>query len=136
MNTCMRWSAIMVAIIGVVALVFGIMFIVQARSAEQDIANEVQPLKIADVNIKYEAVAASQMALAAAEEPQIQAKKAAPSTTYIYLSAQRALLGLAKSNLGVAGFVRTSGIIDVLVGLSLILAGVCMGCCKKSPSVA
>ena len=136
MNTCMRWSAIIVAIIGVVALVCGILFVTQASSAEKEIASEIQPLKIADVDAKYEGVKAAQMALAATEEPQIQAKKAAPTATYIYLTAQRTSLALARTNIGVAGFVKTSGIVDILVGIGLILAGVSMGCCKKSQSTA
>jgi hypothetical protein len=120
----MRASAIIIAVLGVVGLVFGIMFITQASSAEQEIANEIQPLTIAQVDAKYEAVKTNQMALAMTEEPQIQAGQAAPSAMYNYLTVQRTSLGLAKTNIGLAGFVRTSGIIDIIVGLGLILAGV------------
>jgi len=97
------------------------MFIIQANSSRQEIANEIQPLKIEQVDAKYEAVKASQIALATAEEPQIQAGQAAPSAMYNYLSAQRALLGLAKSNLGVTDFVKTSGITTIIIGASLLL---------------
>ena len=124
MNTCTRCIAIVVAVLGVVGLVFGIMFITQASSAEQEIANEIQPLTIAQVDAKYEAVKTNQMALAMTEEPQIQAGQAAPSAMYNYLTVQRTSLGLARANIGLAGFVRTSGIIDIIVGLGLILAGV------------
>ena len=124
MNTCKRGSAIVVAVLGVVCLVFGIIFITQAGSAEQEIANEIQPLIIAEVDAKYEAVKTKQMALAMTEEPQIQAGQAAPSAMYNYLTVQRTSLGLARTNIGLAGFVRTSGIIDIIVGLGLILAGV------------
>jgi hypothetical protein len=134
MNTCKRGSAIVVAVLGVVCIVFGIIFITQASSAEQEIANEIQPLKIAEVDAKYEAVKTNQMALAKTEEPQIQAGKAAPSAMYNYLTAQRASLGLAKTNIGLAGFVRTSGIIGIIVGVGLILAG--LGLFKKGQSVA
>jgi len=120
----MRASAIIIAVLGVVGLVFGIMFITQASSAEQEIANEIQPLTIAQVDAKYEAVKTNQMALAMTEEPQIQAGQAAPSAMYNYLTVQRTSLGLTKTNIGLAGFVRTSGIIDIIVGLGLILAGV------------
>ena len=120
----MRASAIIIVVLGVVGLVFGIMFITQASSAEQEIANEIQPLTIAQVDAKYEAVKTNQMALAMTEEPQIQAGQAAPSAMYNYLTVQRTSLGLAKTNIGLAGFVRTSGIIDIIVGLGLILAGV------------
>ena len=134
MNACTRWSAIVVAVLGVVCLVFGIIFITQASSAEQEIADEIKPLAIAEVDAKYEAVKTRQMTLAMTEEPQIQAGQAAPSTTYNYLTVQRTSLGLARANIGLAGFVRTSGIIDIIVGLGLILAGV--GLFRKGQSVA
>ena len=134
MNTCTRWSAIVVAVLGVVGIVFGIIFIIQASSAEQEIADEIKPLAIAEVDAKYEAAKTNQMALAMTEEPQIQAGQAAPSTTYNYLTVQRTSLGLARANIGLAGFVRTSGIIGIIVGLGLILAGV--GLFKKSRSEA
>ncbi|GAI04092.1 unnamed protein product [marine sediment metagenome] len=134
MNNCSRWSAIVVAVIGVVSLVFGIIFIPQASSAEQKIADEIQPLAIADVDATYEAVKTKQAGLAMAEEPQIKAGTAAPSTTYNYLTIQRTSLGLARANIGLAGFVRSSGIIYIIVGLGLILAGVELF--KKRRSVA
>jgi len=134
MNTFTRLSAIAVIVLGVVGLVFGILFITQASSAEQAIADEIQPLTIAEVDPSYEAVKTNQMALAMTEEPQIQAGEAVPSTTYNYLTVQRASLGLAKSNIGLAAFVRTSGIINIIVGLGLILAGV--GLFKQARSVA
>lgn len=134
MQTYTRWSAIIVTVLGVAALVFGIIFITQAGSAEQEIADEIQPVTIAEVDAKYEAVKTNQMALAGTEEPKIQAGTAAPSTTYNYLTVQRTSLGLARANIGLAGFVRTSGIIDIIVGLGLILAGV--GLFKKGQSAA
>ena len=123
MNTWRRWSVIVVAIVGVVCIVFGIIFITQASSAKQEIANDIQPLTIAEVDAKYEAVKANQVALMATEEPNIQAGRAAPSAMYNYLTIQRTSLGLARANIGLAGFTRTSGIIDVVVGLGLILVG-------------
>ncbi len=134
MNTCKRMSAIVVAVLGVVCLVFGIIFITQASSAEQEIADEIQPLTIAEVDAKYEVVKTNQMALAMTEEPNIQAGRAAPSAMYNYLTVQRTSLGLARTNIGLAGFVRTSGIIDIIVGVGLILAG--LGLFKKTQSVA
>jgi hypothetical protein len=134
MNTFTRWGAIVVAVLGVVSLVFGIIFITQASSAEQEIAGEIQPVKIAEVDAKYEAVKTKQIALMMTEEPNIQAGKAAPSDMYNYLTAQRAALGLAKADIGLAGFVRSSGIMGIIVGAGLILAG--LGLFKKSQSVA
>jgi hypothetical protein len=130
----MRALAVIVVILGLAALVFGILFIPQASSAEQEIADSVAPLTLDQVDAKYDAVAVKYDALKAAEEPQIQAKTAAPTINYVYLSAQRALLGLAKSNIGTAKFVRLNGIIDILVGLGLVLAG--LGLLRKSQSAA
>ncbi len=134
MNSFIRCSAIVVAVLGVVSIVFGAMFITQARSAKQEIASAIQPLKIVEVDAKYEVVKTNQMALAAAEEPKIQAGQAAPSAMYNYLTVQRTALGLIQSNIGLAGFVMTSGIIDIIVGLGLILAGLALF--KKDRSVA
>ena len=130
----MRVIAIVILILGVASLAFGVLFVTQASSAEQEIADRIQPLTIAEVDAKYEAVKTNQMALMMAEEPQIQAGKAAPSAMYNYLTVQRTALGLAKANIGLAGFLRTSGIIDIIVGLGLILAGV--GLLRKGQSVA
>jgi hypothetical protein len=43
---------------------------------------------------------------------------------YNYLSSQRALLGLAKSNVGLSGFVMMSGTVDIILGIGLALIGV------------
>jgi len=118
----------------VVCLVFGIIFIIQASSAEQEIASELQPLEISEVDAKYEEVKTNQTALVRNEEPNIQAGTAAPSPMYNYLTVQRTSLGLARANIGLAGSVRTNGIIDIIIGLSLILAGI--GLLKKGQSVA
>ena len=124
MNAMKRWGAIVIVVLGVAGLVLGLVFIMQASSATQKIADELQPLLIAEVDAKYEAVETSQTALAMSEEPGIQAGTASPSAMYNYLSIQRTSLGLARANIGLTGFVRTNGIIDIVVGLGLILAGV------------
>ena len=124
MNSVRHWGAMIVGFLGLASLVLGVVFIFQANSAQKIIADEIQPLKIAEVDARYEAVKASQTALMAAEEPSIQAGTAAPSATYSYLTAQRASLGLAKANIGLAGFVRTSGIVGIVIGVGLILTGV------------
>ena len=134
MNTFKRLSAMVVIALGLAALIFGIILITQAGSAEQEIASAIKPLTIAEVDAKYETVKTKQMTIAATEEPQIQAGQAAPSTTYNYLTIQRTSLGLTRTNIGLAAFVRSSGIIDIIVGLGLILAGV--GLFKKSRSEA
>jgi hypothetical protein len=118
-----RISAVLVAVLGVACLVFGVMFIMQASSGEQKIADEIKPLVINQVNAKYGEVAAQLGTLAAAEEPKIQAGTAAPSAMYNYLSIQRTSLGLARANIGLVQFVRTSGIASIIIGVGLVLAG-------------
>ena len=130
----MRVMAIVILILGVASLALGVLFITEASSAEQEIADSIQPLKIAEVDARYEAVKANQMALRMTEEPQIQAGKAAPSAMYNYLTIQRTSLGLTRSQIGLASFTRTSGIINVILGAGLILAGV--GLLKRSQSLA
>ncbi len=133
----MRALAVIVIILGLAALVFGILFIPQASSAEQEIADSIAPLTLDQVDAKYDAVVAKYDATKAAVEPNLQAGKAVDANTmdmYNYFSAQRALLGLAKSNIGTAKFVRLNGLIDILVGLGLVLAGFVL--LRKSQSAA
>jgi hypothetical protein len=119
----MRILALVVIILGLVALVFGIIFLPKASSGEKEIADQVVPLTLDQINPHYDAVTASFNAQMAKEEPNIQAGKAAPSPLYAYLAGQRALLGLAKSNMGVAFLVRMLGIVNICAGLGLIGTG-------------
>jgi hypothetical protein len=120
----MRSIAVVILLLGLVGLVFGIIFIFQAGSAEQEIADLIQPLKISEVDGKYDEVVAKQSAIKAAEEPAIQAGQAVPSPMYNYLSTQRASLGLARANIGTAAFVRTMGIINIILGAGFVLTGI------------
>jgi hypothetical protein len=120
----MRVIAIIIAILGVASLVVGIVFVTQASSAEKIILQQIAPLtSLSEINPHYDQVTAAFNKTMAAEEPNIQAGKAAPSAMYGYLSGQRALLGLAKSNVGLAMFTRLSGIVEIVIGLGLVLTG-------------
>jgi hypothetical protein len=119
----MRVLAVIIIILGLASLVLGIMFIPQANSANNEIATQVLPLKLSQVDEKYDAVTAAFNKQMAAEEPNIQAGKAMPSDIYNYYAAQRALLGLAKANMGTVKAVRTMGIVDIVVGLGLVVGG-------------
>jgi hypothetical protein len=125
----MRAIAIIVMILGLASLAFGVVFIMQASSAEKEIAESIQPLKLADVDSRYEDVKAKQTAIKMAEEAQIQAGQAQPSAMYNYLTIQRTGLGKTRAEIGMASFTRMSGTINVIVGAGLILAGV--GLLKK-----
>jgi hypothetical protein len=124
-----RFIGMVVALIGVASLVFGIIFIIQSNSGKQEVIKELKPVELSDLNAKYDTVTGYFNTAMAAEEPKIQAKQALPSVTYDYFAAQRALLGLGKANIGLTKFVMMSGIVDIILGLGLILAGVVL--CKK-----
>ena len=117
-----RFYGMLIALIGVAILAMGIIFEFQAATAKQTVADEIAPIAVVDLNAKYDVVKAGQEQYMAAEEPKIQTGTQ-PSTMYDYLSAQRALLGLAKSNIATAKFVMMSGTIDIVLGIGLILTG-------------
>jgi hypothetical protein len=119
----MRVLAIIVILLGLVGVVFGILFLPMANSADQEIADAIAPLTFDQVNPKYDAVTAAFETQMAMEEPQIQAGEAAPSSYYNYLSAQRGLLAIAKANIGTAKLVRYLGILSVCMGAGLAVAG-------------
>jgi hypothetical protein len=130
----MRVIAIIVAILGLATFVYGILFVAQAGTAEDEIALSISPLALNEVNAKYDAVATKYNQMKTAEEPKIQAGQAMPSDMYNYLSAQRALLGLAKSNIGTAKFLRSNGTVDIILGLGVVLAGLAL--LRKAQSAA
>jgi hypothetical protein len=109
---------------GAVSLVFGIIFIVQSGSGRQQVADDIAPLTLDQLDAKYDEVVTKYNAMRAAEEPKIQAGQAAPSTTYNYLTIQKTGLGLARTNIGLADFTRTTGIIDIVLSVGLLFTGV------------
>jgi hypothetical protein len=126
--------ALIVLLLGVASIVFGVLFITEAGPAKDEVAESIAPVTLAELDDRYEAAKTSLMAVRAAEEPQIQAGQAEPSSTYNYLTVQKTGLGLARANVGLADFTMYSGIINVIVGAGLLLAGVAL--LKKSPSAA
>ena len=122
----MRVIAIIVAILGLASLVFGILFVAQSGSAKQQVADSIAPLTLDQVEPKYNTVANNYDKYKTAEEPKIQAQQAMPSDMYNYLSAQRALLGLAKSNIGIANFLLTIGTVGIVLGLGMALTGIAL----------
>jgi uncharacterized protein YjeT (DUF2065 family) len=119
-----RFAKMVILIIGLVAVVFGVIFMVQYGSARQQVANDIAPMPLNQVNASYDLVKAKQEAIMAQEEPNIQAGKAEPSAMYNYLTIQRTSLGLAKANLGLADFIRMMGIINIVIGVGLVLTGI------------
>ncbi len=116
-------GSLIIIAIGAVSLVFGIIFIVQSGSAKQQIADDIAPLTLDEVDAKYDAVVVQHNTLRSTEEPKIQAGQAAPSAMYNYLSIQRTSLGLTRTSIGLANFTRMTGIIDIILGVSLLFTG-------------
>jgi hypothetical protein len=115
--------ALLVSAIGITVIVFGVIFIAQSGSARQQVADGIAPVTLDKLNATYDTVSEKQKAVMAAEEPNIQAGKAAPSATYNYLTVQKVGLGLAKTNRGLADLIQTMGIIDVIMGVGLLVGG-------------
>jgi hypothetical protein len=122
----MRAIALVIAVIGVFTLAFGVVFISQAASAERTISEQLQsglqPLAIADVQAAYDKATTQMMQMKESELQQLSTGKAV-SANYLNVVNQRTALGLSRSNLGIAQATRMNGIINVVVGFSLILAG-------------
>ena len=119
-----RWMALIVVLLGVVSLVLGVALMGSAGSAKGQLAEDLKPLLTLDqVQARYDSVKPKQIAVAQAEEPNIQAGKAAPSTLYTYLTVSRAGLGLTRASLGLISLVRITGIMSLVSGIALVLAG-------------
>ncbi len=118
----MRTISIIVVILGLVSIIFGILFITQASAAENEVAESIAPLPLSQLDDQYDAVKA--------QYEQMKAAGAQPSTDYNYLTIQKTGLGLARSNVGTAQAVRINGIIDIILGLGLGLTG--LGLMRKT----
>jgi len=120
----MRVIAVIIMILGLASLALGVLFIMGSIDAEDEVAESIQPLPLAQLDAKYDEVKAKQAQIKMAEEPQIQAGQAQPSAMYNYLTIQRTALGLARTNVGVAQSAMTGGIVNAVLGVGLILAGI------------
>jgi hypothetical protein len=119
----MRTIAIIVLILGVASLVFGIYFVVYGSDGKQEVADNIAPLPLDKLDATYdEAKAGIQQMEAAGIEPELS------------LKLKKTGLGLSRANVGTARFAFYSGIVDIIIGAGLILAGV--GLLKKSSSAA
>ena len=108
----MRILSLIVIILGLAVLVFGIILLPMASSAEQEVADSLTPPVTLDtLDTTYEGID-TQVRAMQGNEPQ-----------YLTMFAQRTSLGLARSNVGSASLVRTLGIINILAGLGVMIAG-------------
>jgi hypothetical protein len=122
----MRAIGIIVLILGVASLVLGVLLIPQAYSAEDEIAESIAPLPLDQVDPQYDAVKA--------KYTQMKESGAPPSVEYNYLTVQKTGLGLTRSQIGLASLTRTIGIVNIILGVGLILAGI--GLMRKGQSSA
>lgn len=115
----MRILGIIVLLLGLVGIVFGILFIPMASSAEQQVADSIAPsLTIDMVDATYTQLDAAVKQMVG-NEPQ-----------YLQTYAQKVGVGLAKANLGTAKLVRYLGILNICIGAGVALAGVVLVCKK------
>jgi hypothetical protein len=124
----MRVLAILVIILGIAALVFGILFIPQANSARQKVADSLtSPVNLDNLDATYDQISGMFDQLKASGMPSTDPQ-------YVMVLGQRTSLGLARANVGTAKLVLTMGIVDILVGLGLVLGG--FGMLRKVQSEA
>ena len=108
----MRVVSAIVIILGLAVLVFGIVFLPRASSAEQEVADSLTPPVTLDtLDLTYENID-MQVDNMMGNEPQ-----------YVMLFAQRTSLGLARANVGTASMVRMLGIVNIIAGLGVMMAG-------------
>jgi outer membrane murein-binding lipoprotein Lpp len=116
----MRFLGLLVIILGIAAIVFGIMFIPQASDAKQKVVDSLSTgITLDNLDDTYDAVSAQFKAMAQTDP------------MYIPTLAKRTSLGLAKSNVGLAKLINTMGMVNIIVGAGLLLAG-CAVMMKKN----
>ena len=116
----MRVLGIIVIILGLVGVVFGILFLPMASSAEQAVADSIAPrLTLDQVDATYEQLDAAVKQMVG-NEP-----------TYLATYAQKIGVGLAKSNMGTAKLVKYLGILSICLGAGVAAAGVVLVLKKK-----
>ena len=108
-------SAYLVALIGVAAIIFGVLFLMGAGDSQDVLAGELAPVTISQVDATYDQVSAG--------------VKANPQD--VSLALKKASLGLAKSNLGLIDFVRKSSYLTIAMGVGMVLIGLSMAMMKE-----
>jgi hypothetical protein len=124
----MRILALLVIILGIAALVFGIIFFPQASSAKQKVADSLTSgVTLDTLDATYDKIDGSLKQLQASGMPSTDPQ-------YVMVFGQRTSLGLAKTNVGVAKVLQTMGIVDIIAGVGLVFAGCALW--RKNRSVA
>jgi len=121
----MRLLGLLVVILGIAALVFGILFIPQASDAKQKVVDSLTaPVTLDNLDATYDQISGAFNQLKAAGMP-------SSDPQYVMVLGQRTSLGLARSNVGLAKFINTMGMVNIIVGVGLVLAG-CAVMMKKN----
>jgi len=107
----LKWSAFSIVIVGVVCIVFGIMGIIGAGNSEQEVADELAPVTISDLDATYDLISAAYSAVRGTDAPEES-----------IILGKKTSLGLAKSNIGTIKFVRNTAILEIVLGAGLVLA--------------
>jgi hypothetical protein len=135
----MRAIALAVAVIGVFILAIGVVFIVQAGSAEQKVEESLQtglsPIGLGDVEAAYDKASDTMVQMKPGELQQVAAGKSV-SDNYLKVVNQRTGYGLTRTNIGLAQFTRISGILNVVLGVSLVLIGLALLSRRPQPALA
>jgi hypothetical protein len=113
----MRVLGIIVIILGIATLVFGILFLPQASSAKQKVADSLTaPVTLDNLDATYDQISGAYDQIKASGMP-------SSDPQYVMVLGQRTSLGLARSNVGTAKMVMTTGIVDIIAGVGLVLVG-------------
>jgi hypothetical protein len=123
----MRILALLVVILGIATLVFGIIFIPQASDAKAKVVASLSSgVTLDNLNDKYDQASGAYAQLVAAGMPSSDPQS-------VMVLGQRTSLGLAKSSVGLAKFINTMGMVNIIVGVGLALGG-CALMMKKNQS--
>ncbi len=113
----MRLLGLLVVILGIAAIVFGIMFIPQASDAKQKVVDSLSsPVTLDNLDATYDQISGAFNQLKAAGAP-------SSDPQYVMILGQRTSLGLAKSSVGLAKLINTMGMVNIIVGAGLLFAG-------------
>ena len=107
----MRILALVTLILGLAAIVLGVVFMMNASSGNDEIAASVAPLTLDQVEPTYD-----QLVAAVSQTP-------ATDPTYATVFGKKTALGLAKANIANMKILRLNGLVDIIVGLGLLLTG-------------
>ena len=117
--------SILVAVVGVAAIVFGVLFIMQSNSAKATLVDELNAsgVTLDTLDAKYDAAKAGIAQASAALATAPDAAKAAINEKIQDAGWQKASLSAAKASLGTINFVQMSGILSIVLGVGFVFTG-------------